>query len=64
MEDELKHRAVGDYKTLEEYDKNLQDEFHLSNALVQTDRQAGDKLMLLEGWLPTEYELALEHELD
>ena len=54
VEDELKHRAVEDYKTLEEFDKNLQDEFNLSNALVQTDRQAGDKLMLLEGWVPTE----------
>ncbi len=64
VEDELKHRAVGDYKTLEEFDKNLQDEFNLSNALVQTDRQAGDKLMLLEGWVPTENAPALEHELD
>ena len=64
VEDELKHRAVEDYKTLEEFDKNLQDEFNLSNALVQTDRQAGDKLMLLEGWVPTENAPALEHELD
>lgn len=64
VEDELKHRAVGDYKTLEEFDKNLQDEFNLSNALVQTDRQAGDKLMLLEGLVPTENAPGLEHELD
>lgn len=64
LDNELKRRAVDDYKTLEEFDKNLQDEFNLSNALVQTDRQAGDKLMLLEGWVPTENAPALEKDLD
>ncbi len=64
VEEELKQHAIADYNTLDELDKRLQDEFNLSNALAQTDRQAGDKLMLLEGWVPTENDPALESELD
>lgn len=66
LNDELKELAVSDYTTLDEVDKGLRNEFNLSNVLVQTDRQAGDKLMLLEGWVPTEnapeMEAALEKE--
>lgn len=64
VDDELKKRAATDFKTLEEFDRSLQNEFNLSNILVQTDRQAEDKLMLLEGWIPAENAQAMEGELD
>ena len=61
---EMKDMAVLQYNTLEQFDRNLQNEFNLSNVLVQTDRQAGDKLMLLEGWVPTEKSQAMEEALE
>ena len=61
---EMKDTAVLQYNTLEQFDRNLQNEFNLSNVLVQTDRQAGDKLMLLEGWVPTEKSQAMEEALE
>lgn len=64
VEEELRQRSLADYKTLELFDHNLSDEFNLANILVQTDKQAGDKLMLLEGWVPTEKAAALEKALD
>ena len=60
----MKDMAVSQYNTLEQFDRNLQNEFNLSNVLVQTDRQAGDKLMLLEGWVPTEKSQAMEEALE
>lgn len=62
--EKLKQLAADDYNTLKEFDRNLENEFNLANALVQTDKQANDKLMLLEGWIPTENALALEKELE
>ncbi|MEG2067472.1 MAG: V-type ATPase 116kDa subunit family protein [Tannerellaceae bacterium] len=64
LDQQIKDQAVADYKTLELFDSNLQNEFNLANVLVQTDKQVGDKLMLLEGWLPTENAPALEAALD
>lgn len=64
IDEEIQGRSLSDYKTLELFDHNLTDEFNLANILVQTDRKAGDKLMLLEGWVPTEKAPALEKELD
>lgn len=64
LEDELKQSAVTDYNTLRELDKYLLNEFNLANVLVQTDKKAGDKLMLLEGWLPAENDKAMEIALD
>lgn len=61
---EMKQRAASDYNTLDKLDKNLQNEFNLSNTLVQTDRQAGDKLMILEGFVPTEDAPAMEAALE
>ena len=60
----MKKLAASDYNTLDLFDKNLQNEFNLSNVLVQTDRQAGEKLMLLEGWVPTEKARAMEEALE
>lgn len=54
LNNQLKEYAAGQYNTLIELEKNIQNEFNLSNTLVQTDREAGDKLMLLEGFVPTE----------
>jgi len=57
---ELQDRAVNDYNTLVELDKILQDEYNLSNVKIQTEAQADDKLMVLEGWVPTEQASAME----
>ena len=54
LNNQLKEYAAEQYNTLVELEKNIQNEFNLSNTLVQTDREAGDKLMLLEGFVPTE----------
>lgn len=66
LNNQLKEYAAEQYNTLVELEKNIQNEFNLSNTLVQTDREAGDKLMLLEGFVPTEevpaMEVALEKE--
>lgn len=64
LEDELKQSAVTDYNTLRELDKHLLNEFNLANVLVQTDKKAGDKLMLLEGWVPAENDKSMEIALD
>lgn len=64
LDEELKRRAIDDYRTLQEFDRHLLDEFNLANALIQTDKQAGDKLMLLEGWVPEDKAPALEKELE
>ena len=46
LNNQLKEYAAGQYNTLVELEKNIQNEFNLSNTLMQTDREAGDKLML------------------
>ncbi len=64
LDTEMKALAAAQYNTLDRFDKDLQNEFNLSNVLVQTDREAGDKLMLLEGWVPTEMAQTLEKTLE
>lgn len=64
LDNEMKTMAATEYNTLDELDKNLQNEFNLSNTLVQTDREAGDKLMILEGFIPTEDAPAMEEALE
>lgn len=64
LDNQMKKLAAADYNTLDLFDKNLQNEFNLSNTLVQTDREAGDKLMLLEGFVPTEDAPAMEAALE
>lgn len=64
LNNQLKEYAVEQYNTLVELEKNIQNEFNLSNTLVQTDREAGDKLMLLEGFVPTEEAPAMEVALE
>lgn len=64
LEKRLKEYAASQYNTLVEVEKHIQNEFNLSNTLVQTDREAGDKLMLLEGFVPTEEAPAMEEALE
>ena len=64
LNNQLKVYAAEQYNTLVELEKNIQNEFNLSNTLVQTDREAGDKLMLLEGFVPTEEAPAMEVALE
>lgn len=64
LNNQLKEYAAGQYNTLIELEKNIQNEFNLSNTLVQTDREAGDKLMLLVGFVPTEEAPAMEVALE
>lgn len=64
LNNQLKEYAAEQYNTLVELEKNIQNEFNLSNMLVQTDREAGDKLMLLEGFVPTEEAPAMEVALE
>jgi V/A-type H+-transporting ATPase subunit I len=64
LDGQLNEMAAGEYNTLEDFDKNLQDEFNLAHAIVQTDKQAGDKLMFLEGWTTDDKAVALEDTLD
>lgn len=64
LNNQLKEYAAEQYNTLVELENNIQNEFNLSNTLVQTDREAGDKLMLLEGFVPTEEAPAMEVALE
>ena len=64
LNNQLKEYATKQYNTLVELEKNIQNEFNLSNTLVQTDREAGDKLRLLEGFVPTEEAPAMEVALE
>ena len=64
LNNQLKEYAAEQYNTLVELEKKIQNEFNLSNTLVQTDREAGDKLMLLEGFVPTEEAPAMEVALE
>ncbi|MDL2209153.1 ATPase, partial [Parabacteroides sp. OttesenSCG-928-O15] len=63
-DERLQALAVEEYNTLLELDKQLQNEFNLANAVVQTDRQAGDKLMFLEGWVTADKASDMEEALD
>ncbi|MCC8153082.1 MAG: ATPase [Tannerellaceae bacterium] len=61
---DMEERAVADYNTLVLLDKNLQNEFNVANVRLQTEPQANDKLMMLEGWVPDESASSLEKELE
>ena len=61
---ELLAIALNDYRTLEAYDRLLENEYTWDNAKVQTEREADDRLMLLEGWIPAAEAQSLETALD
>jgi V/A-type H+-transporting ATPase subunit I len=64
VDNELKIRAAANYTTLVDFDKSLQDEFNFANVIEQTDREADDRLMFLEGWTTADQANNLEKELD
>jgi len=64
VDDEMKEEAAADYLTIEEFDKSLQNEFNFNNVVVQTEPQANEKVMLLEGWTLAEKASTMEAELD
>lgn len=61
---ELKKRAETEFYTLEELDKQIQNAFNYTNAVQQTEAEADNKLMLLEGWIPAEDAKRMTQELD
>jgi len=61
---ELLAVALNDYRTLEAYDRLLENEYTWDNAKVQTEREADDRLMLLEGWIPAAEAQSLESAPD
>lgn len=61
---ELKKRAETEFYTLEDLDKQIQSAFNYTNALQQTEAEADNKLMLLEGWIPEEEAGQMTRELD
>jgi len=63
-QNKLKTLAIEQYNSLIGVDKQLQDEFNLSRVVEQTTTELDDKLMLLEGWVPTEKGSDLEQGLD
>ena len=64
LEQEIRDFAVNQLNNLIELENNLTNEFNLSNALVQTDKEAGEKLMILEGYVPETEAKQLEDTLD
>lgn len=64
VDEQLNTLAAAEVNTMKELDKELQNEFNLAHALVQTDRQAGDMLMFMEGWVTEDKATAMEAGLD
>ena len=64
LEKETESFAAQHYETLVKADKLVQDEFNYQNAWAQTDREAEDRLMVLEGFVPTEEASSLEAGLE
>ena len=64
LDKKIEQEAASNYNTLDAFDKLLQDEFNFVNACVQTDRQADEKLMLIEGWVTDDKADTLEKKLD
>lgn len=63
-EEALESLAREQYNSLIEVDKQLQDEYNFSNAKTQTTVELDNKLMLLEGWVPTQMSADMEQALD
>lgn len=62
-EAELKKASPRLIAMLEHRDKVLEDRFSLGAARLQGEAQAGDSLLFLEGWIPTDESAALEQSL-
>ncbi len=64
LEDQLKTEALNQYNTLIYLDKLLSDQFNFSKVLIGTDKAAGDKIMILEGFVPSDREDKLKDLLN
>ncbi|MDR2496670.1 MAG: ATPase [Tannerellaceae bacterium] len=60
----MQEAATADYATLEAFDKCLQDEYNFSNVMVQTERQADNHIMFLQGWIIAAQAEQLQTALD
>lgn len=61
---EMAKMAVSEYNSLLMFDKKLQDDFNMENAHEQVSKQADDRLMVLEGWIPEADAPAMEKDLE
>lgn len=60
----LNAKAVSEYNDLLALDIQIQNAYNYSNILEQTEAEADDTLMLLEGWVPEEQADELKAALD
>jgi V/A-type H+-transporting ATPase subunit I len=63
LEARLRDIARNHYDSLKGLKANIENEAAWNNALLQTDSRAGDKLMLLEGWIPDDKTMEMEKTL-
>ena len=63
LEAELLEIAHKDYASLKNLEKNIANETSWNNALAQTSREADEKLMFLEGWIPVNIASEMEDTL-
>lgn len=64
LEKETEEFSAQHYAALVEADRQVQDEFNYRNVWAQTDHEAEDRLMVLEGFVPTEEAPVLEAGLE
>lgn len=64
VEDEILQFAIDNVNTIEILDNLIVNEFSWVNIHHQTKKEAEERLMYLEGWVPEEKVEALEKELD
>ena len=64
LQADLNARAASEYNNLLALDVQIQNEYNYSNVIEQTEVEANDTLMLLEGWVPEEQSSALTDALD
>jgi V/A-type H+-transporting ATPase subunit I len=63
LEDGLREIARNDYDALSRLKAEIANETVWHEALLQTDRKAGEKLMFLEGWIPEDKTAEMESAL-
>lgn len=64
LEEHNEELAASSINSLIEFEKSLQNDFNWENVLVQTEHQADDKVMFIEGWVVDEQGATMEKALD
>ena len=64
IENKLKEKTFAVHNTLEEFDRDVENEYNFIKTHAQADAKVADKVMLLEGWTTAEQAPAMEAELD